>query len=303
MTSEKKNTIPFLHPGQTIGLIAPARKISKQELQPAIEIIKRRGYKIHLATHIWEQENQFAGTDNQRAADLQQMIINPEIKAVFSVRGGYGSIRIVDKIDFTPLISNPKWLVGYSDFTVFHCHLSRIKVPTIHATMPINFTGNTQESLNSLFNMLEGKKTEYFFSTNVLNRNGKAKGKLIGGNLSVLYSLLGSDSFPETKGNILFIEDLDEYLYHIDRMMMALKRAGKLENLAGLLVGGMTQMHDNSVPFGKNAETIIHEIVSGYSYPVAFGFPAGHIQDNRAIKFGSEVSFTVANQQSNIIFI
>ncbi|VAW29318.1 Muramoyltetrapeptide carboxypeptidase [hydrothermal vent metagenome] len=293
---------PYLKKGDAIGLVAPARRISEQELTTAVEIIESRGYKVVKGKYLFASENQFAGTDEKRAADMQQMIENPEVKAVFAVRGGYGSVRIVDKIDFRPLLKNPKRLAGYSDFTVFHNHLINMEIQSLHATMPLNFADNTPEALDSLFRTLEGEKPQYQFASHPLNRKGKVGGMLVGGNLSVLYSLMGSRSFPDTTGKILFLEDLDEYLYHIDRMMMALKRAGMLKNLAGLVVGGMTKMNDNSIPFGKTAEEIIRESVEEYGFPVAFGFPAGHQPDNRTLIMGAEVQLEVKEDSSEIDF-
>jgi muramoyltetrapeptide carboxypeptidase len=291
-----------LKTGDIIGLVAPARKISEQELAKAIDIIKNRGYRVLKSPHLFASENQFAGSDAMRAADMQQMIENPEVKAIFAVRGGYGSVRIVDKIDFRPLVKNPKWLAGYSDFTVIHNHLIHLGLQSLHATMPLNFAGNTPEALDSLFDTLEGKKLHYAWERKLLNRQGSANGILMGGNLSVLYSLLGSPSFPDTHGKILFLEDLDEYLYHIDRMMMALKRAGILENLAGIVVGGLTDMHDNAIPFGKTAEEILRESVEDYDFPVAFGFPAGHQPDNRTLIMGAEASLEVTATRSFLGF-
>ncbi len=293
---------PFLEKGDTIGLVAPARRISEQELIKAMGIIESRGYRVLKGKYLFASENQFAGTDEERTADFRQMIENPEVKAVFAVRGGYGSVRIVDKIDFRPLLKNPKWLAGYSDFTVFHNHLIAFGLQSLHATMPLNFTGNTPAALDSLFDVLEGLKPHYRFASHPLNRKGKAVGMMVGGNLSVLYSLLGSRSFPDTAGKILFLEDLDEYLYHIDRMMMALKRAGVFKNLAGLIIGGMTEMNDNIIPFGKTAEGIIRESVEEYDFPVAFGFPAGHQPDNRALIMGAEVRLKVDETGSILDF-
>ena len=293
---------PSLKKGDAIGLMAPARRINEQELTTAVEIIESRGYKVVKGKYLFASENQFAGTDEERTADFQQMIENPEVKAIFAVRGGYGCVRIVDKIDFRPLLKSPKWMAGYSDFTVFHNHLINTGIQSLHATMPLNFTGNTPEALDSLFRTLEGEKPQYQFASNPLNREGKASGILAGGNLSVLYSLIGSRSFPDTTGKILFLEDLDEYLYHIDRMMMALKRAGVFRNLSGLIIGGMTDMHDNTVPFGKTAEEIIRESVEEYNFPVAFGIAAGHIADNRTLIMGAEASLEVTENSSALDF-
>ncbi len=293
---------PSLKKGDAIGLVAPARRVSEQELTKAVSIIESRGYKVLKGKYLFASENQFSGTDEERTADFQQMLENPEVKAVFAVRGGYGSVRIIDKIDFCPLLKNPKWIAGYSDFTVFHNHLINLGLQSLHATMPLNFATNTPEALASLFDVLEGKRPQYHFVLHPLNRKGKAVGMLVGGNLSVLYSVMGSDSFPDTAGKILFLEDLDEYLYHIDRMMMALKRAGVFKNLAGLIIGGMTGMNDNAIPFGKTAEEIIRESVEEYDFPVAFGFPAGHQPDNRALIMGAEVRLEVKEGHLEIDF-
>jgi muramoyltetrapeptide carboxypeptidase len=278
-----------LHKGDTIGLVAPARKISKKELAPAVKIIESRGYNIAFGKHLSDSHGQFAGSDASRIEDFSDMILNPEIKAILAVRGGYGSVRIIDSLPLVALPTQPKWIAGYSDITVFHAHINNMNVQTLHGSMPINFATNTQEALDSFFDVLEGKLPKYTFENHPFNRRGKVRGTLVGGNLSVLYSLLGSASFPKTEHPILFLEDLDEYLYHIDRMMIALKRTGFLSKLSGLVVGAMTDMHDNSVPFGKTAEEIIREAVDEYHFPVAFNFPAGHIPDNRALIMGGTV--------------
>ena len=183
-------------------------------------------------------------------------------------------------------MQNPKWIVGYSDVTVLHCKLHSLGVESLHATMPINFPSNTKKSLDTLFDALIGKEITYDYQDSPQNIKGDAEGIIVGGNLSVLYSLLGSDIFPDTKDKILFIEDIDEYLYHIDRMMMAFERAGVLDNIKGLVVGGMTGMHDNAVPFGMSAEDIILEKVADKNIPVTFNFPAGHFEDNQALILG-----------------
>lgn len=295
-------TPPPLKQGDKIGIMSPARKISSEELANATKIIEEKGFKVELGKSINSQFNQFAGSDDLRANDLNFMLNNDEIKAIIFARGGYGSVRIIDKINFESFKNNPKWLAGYSDITVFHSHLnSVVKCKSIHSSMPVNFAENTSISLNSLFDALCGKKLSTEFQNNKLNRNGEVNAEIIGGNLSVIYSLLGSKSFPDTRGKILFLEDLDEYLYHIDRMMMAFKRAGVFNNLAGLIIGAMSDMHDNSVPFGKTAEEIIYETVEEYEFPVAFNFPAGHIDDNRAIIMGENYSFNVNNESSKLI--
>lgn len=283
-----------LKKGDTIGIVAPARKITLREIRKAILIIKNRGFQVIYHDDLFAARDQYAGNDDDRAVYFQKMLDDDRVKAIFAARGGYGSVRIIDKLDFSRFEENPKWIVGYSDITVFHNHINRnFGIETLHATMPVNFAGNTDEALNGLFDVLNGNFPDYSLTNHPLNRQGSSNGILTGGNLSVLYSLCGSLSFPETENKILFLEDLDEYLYHVDRMMTALKRAGVLKNLAGLIVGGMTRMNDNEIPFGKTAEEIIREAVDEYDYPVCFGFPAGHIFDNRPLIMGAEVEMKV----------
>ena len=277
---------PKLKVGGKIGIISTARKISLQELTPAITILESWGLEVVLGKNIFEEDNQFAGTIEQRTADLQSMTDNEDIKAILCARGGYGSIQIIDNIDFTTLQKSPKWIVGFSDITVLHSHLNNLGLATLHATMPINFATNTNKALKGLKNILFGNEKNIKCSSHPFNKYGKAEAEIVGGNLSILYSLLGSESDINTDRKILFIEDLDEYLYHIDRMMMSFKRNGKLENLKALIVGGMSDMNDNDIPFGETTEEIILQHTKGYDFPICFGFPAGHLDDNRAIKFG-----------------
>lgn len=283
-----------LKSGDKIGIVAPARKVSMDDIQQAIIMIEEAGFKAVYDDSLFDQDRQFAGDDHSRIASFQRMLDDDEVKAIISARGGYGSIRVIDGLNFERFEKTPKWIIGYSDITVFHSHIVRNElVQTLHATMLLNFLENSNEALLGMFEVLEGKNPEYTLAAHQLNREGNTRGVLCGGNLSVLYSMMGSKSFPETDGKILFLEDLDEYLYHIDRMMMALKRAGILENLSGLIVGGMTDMNDNTIPFGRTAEEIISEAVAEYKYPVCYGFPAGHIDDNRPLIMGAEIVMEV----------
>lgn len=296
---------PFLHPGDCVGIVAPARKISAQELKPAIEFLEAHGLRVALGKNIFAKDNQFAGTDEQRASDFQDFLDNTDIKAIICARGGYGSVRIIDRLDFSAFSKNPKWICGYSDVTVFHSHLQTLGFSTLHCTMPINIHSEDFYSPNntSMIRALTGKTLAYTVPEFPLNRKGEASGTIVGGNLSILYSLLASKSDISTKGKILFIEDLDEYLYHIDRMMMALKRAGKLDGLAGLVVGGMSDMNDNTIPFGQTAEEIIARICAEYDYPICFNFPSGHLENNMALRLGTEVKLSVSDRQSSLLFI
>lgn len=291
-----------LSQGDTIGLICTARKIDLEEIQFAIQIIEERDYQVKIGNSVGAIHHQYAGDDELRRKDLQQMLDDPNIKAILVCRGGYGTVRIIDDIVYNRFIDNPKWIIGYSDVTALHSHLNHVMgIGTLHATMPINFKENTTTSIQSLFSAIEGKQLRYKIDTHPLNQEGVANAQVVGGNLSILYSLLGTNTLLHASKRILFLEDLDEYLYHIDRMMIALKRAGKLNNLAGVIVGGMTQMNDNAIPYGKSAEEIISEYVRGYDIPVCFGFPAGHIDDNRAIKLGVTAELRVSSEGVSFI--
>lgn len=296
------NKIPHLKQNDKIAIVATARKISADELAFAIETFKAWGLQPVLGKDIYEIENQFAGSDKQRAEDLQWAINDDSIKAIIIARGGYGTVRIVDAIDFTKLKTNPKFIIGYSDVTILHSHIhAHIGLPTLHATMPINFNKNA-EAVETLRKCLFGEPVSYHFEVNPLNKVGEANGVLVGGNLSLLYALSGTASDIDTKDKILFLEDLDEYLYHIDRMMLNLKRSGKLENLKALVVGGFTDMKDNTVPFGKTAEEIILDAVKEYNFPVCFNFPAGHIDRNLALYFGKEVNLKISQNNCSLSF-
>lgn len=295
IVNRKMRKINFLKQGDQVGIVSTARKISLEEISQSISTIESWGLKVVVGKTIGLEQNQYAGTDEQRLQDFQMMLDNPEIKAIICARGGYGTVRIIDEIDFRKFLKQPKWICGFSDVTVLHSHLHSVyDIPSIHSPMLIQFSKNTPESIDTLRKALFGEKLEYEFSTHPLNRNGEAKGILVGGNLSLLHTLSGTASDINTDGKFLFIEDLDEYLYHIDRMILNLKRSGKLENLAGLIVGGMTKMKDNEIPFGKNAEEIIFDAVKEFDFPVCFNFPAGHIEDNRALIFGEKISLQIS---------
>ena len=296
--SLEKTELSALKKGDAVALISTARKVSSEELDFAITKIKSWGLNVCFGKNLFKKQHQFAGTTQERADDLQWALDDNNIKAVFFARGGYGSVHVVDCVDWQAFTINPKWLIGFSDITVFHSHVHQCyNTPTIHAAMPITYPQNTDGAIKNIRDLLFGEKVSYKFEGHSFNKNGKVKSAIIGGNLSILYSLLGSKSQLNTDGKILFLEDLDEYLYHIDRMMQALKRAGMLENLSGLIVGGMNGMNDNTIPFGKTAEEIIRDVVSEYAYPVAFNIPAGHINENLPLLFGKKASFTVATNQ------
>ena len=287
--------IPFLHPGSKVAIVAPARKVTPEEMEYAITWLKDKGFVPVYDERLFAEHYIFAGDDEFRAAVFQEYLDDENIDAIWLARGGYGSIRVIDKLDFTKFLQHPKWIIGFSDTTVIHGKLNRLGCPSLHASMPYCFDNKIIEAKQSLVDALMGKPLKYEFSAHPLNRIGVVEGEIVGGNLSVLYGMIGSDSFPETDGKILFIEEVDEYIYHVDRMMLALKRAGKLANLKGLVVGGLTQIHDNPDPFGQSVEEVIADAVKDYDYPLCFGFPAGHFSDNRTLVFGQKVRLEITS--------
>lgn len=295
---ENRKQAPYLQEGDVIGLVAPARSISQEAIEMAIEIFESWGFQVALGSNLFGSDKQFSGSDAARAHDMQTMIDNPKVRAIVAARGGYGTARMVDLVNWKPLLLDPKWMVGFSDMTVLHAHLQKnLGLETIHASMPLSFPENAgTDSLESLRKALTGELTGYLLDGHPLNKPGAAAGILCGGNLSVLYSILGSSSDLPFDDKILFLEDLDEYLYHIDRMMLNLTRSGRLKGIRGLILGGFSQMRDNEVPFGKSAEEIIMESCNGLDIPMAFNLPFGHIPRNLALYLGRELSIDVGNQ-------
>jgi muramoyltetrapeptide carboxypeptidase len=295
-------TPAILQKGDTIAILATARKNVDDNLKPAIDLLHSWGLEVIIGNTIGLDNNQLAGTDEQRAADFQQQLDNPNIKGIWCVKGGYGTVRIIDLLDFTQFKRNPKWIIGFSDITVLHNHLNTMGFKSIHGIMPISITRASTEAIESLKLALFGGQLTYQIAADGMNRVGTATGELVGGNLSILYSLLGSPSAIDCTDKILFIEDLDEYLYHIDRMMMNLKRNGCLESIKGIIVGSMSKMRDNDIPWGKNAVQIVEDVTKAYNIPILYSFPAGHIHDNRALILGSKVSMNVGKYSSSVIF-
>lgn len=286
-----------LSKGSKIAIVSTARFITESDIEYSLQYIRDNGFVPVYDKRLFAVSGQFAGDDDFRANVLQSYLDNPDIDAILCARGGYGTIRIIDKLKFDKFINKPKWIIGYSDVTVLHAKLQSLGFESIHASMPINFRDNTETALTSLINALTSQDLYYEIKNSPLNIQGEAEAEIVGGNISVLYSMLGSSIFPDTNGKILFLEDLDEYLYHIDRMMFAFERAGILDGIKGLIVGGLTKMHDNNIPFGKTAEEIILERVADKGTPVCFNFPAGHIDDNRAIILGRKIRLSIQNAQ------
>lgn len=293
---------PYLQKGDTVAILSTARKNIDDNLKPAIDLLHSWGLEVLIGKTIGLENNQLAGTDEQRADDFQTQMDNPNIKAIWCMRGGYGTVRMIDLLDFTKFKQNPKWIVGFSDVTVLHSYINTMNIASIHAAMPITIGKASAESIETLRKSLFGQSLEYQLPFDSANRLGTAKGEIVGGNLSILYSMMGSNAQIDCKGKVLFIEDLDEYLYHIDRMMMSLKRCGCFDGLNALIVGTMTKMNDNEIPWGKNANQIIEDVVKNYSFPVLYNFPAGHFRDNRALILGKQVSIELNTTTSKVTF-
>ena len=285
----------YLKKGDRICVVSPAGKVEKGRIIAGMKLFEQAGFEVVWGDHVFDSHFQFASTDARRLHDLQQALDDPECRAVVCARGGYGAIRMVDKLDLLAFRRQPKWLVGFSDITVLHAFFQREGFCSIHGAMPGFYLkdGQPSESFNALLKALRGETSQVMVPHHEFNRPGDANGKLVGGNLSIVYSLMGTPFEPETDGNILFIEDLAEYLYHLDRIMHSLKLSGKIERLNGLLVGGFTKMKDNDAPFGQSALEIIRDAVKEYSFPVCFDFPAGHIDRNLPLVFGAEYRLEV----------
>lgn len=300
----------YLKPGDTIGITCPSGYISLEEVQPAIEKMKEWGFNIRLGDTVGARDFTFAGCDEQRAKDFQSMIDDPSIKAVMLGRGGYGAVRIIDKIDFNKFVLKPKWIIGFSDATVFHCHINRnFGIPTIHSKMCNSFPSDWNaalpeqiDSIESIRKCLTGDEMKYDVVSDPMNIMGTVSGVLVGGNLSIIQSLAASKSDLYTAGKILFIEEVEEYLYSIDRMLWNLKRSGKLSKLKGLVVGGFNNIKpdDPGEDFGKTVYEMVLEKVEEYKYPVCFNFPVGHQKVNYALKCGVRHKLTVANESVSL---
>lgn len=280
---------PYLKKGDTIGIVCPAGSMPLSRIKNCISTLKGWGYNVVCGKTLGKRSNYFSGTDTERCADFQQMLNNKNVQAILCARGGYGVSRIIDDIDFSGFQKNPKWIIGYSDITVLHAHIFKnYATATLHAPMAAAFNDfeNGEPFLQTLNNALKGEKFFYESASHPLNKDGKCEGALLGGNLSILVNLIGTQSETDTHGKILFVEDIDEYIYQIDRMFVQLKRSGKLDRIAGLILGGFTGTKDTRLPFGKTVGETIYEHVKEYDFPVCFNFPVSHSNENITLKHG-----------------
>ena len=288
--------------GDLIYITAPAKAIEKEHVDFAVAFFENADFRVLVSKNCLGQHHYFSGTDEERLEDLQYGIDHPEVKAIVCARGGYGCVRIVDRIQWASMLREPKWMVGFSDVTVFHQHLQRFNLPSIHGSMVLNFKDNSHEALNTLLMALKGESFSVAATSN-FNKSGSAEGTIVGGNLSIVYSLIGTNNQPDYSDKILFVEDLAEHLYHIDRMFYALNKSGILDKIRGLVVGGMTELEDTATPFGMSVEEIILAHFQYRNIPIAFGFPAGHLNDNRALILGKKVRFNVEGTTSELRFL
>ena len=297
---------PYLKKGDTVAIVAPSGilKNREREVQQAKDLLKNWGLNVVVGDHVFSKANHFAGTDDERCEDLQKVMDDPKISAIWCARGGYGTVRILDKLDYTKFKEHPKWIIGYSDITALHNQLHNNGFQSLHALMCVSLTkdlSEIKETVDTFKSTLFGKPVSYILEGSSDNKIGKATGPLVGGNLTMLHTMLGSDESLDTSGKILFIEEIGEYKYHIDRMLQSMKRAGYFENLGGLIVGDMTKLRKNTTLWGSSIEQLILDAVADYDFPIAFNMPAGHEKDNRALVLGKTVTLDVSKDSSSVI--
>ena len=289
--------------GDLISIVAPAKSIKPEIVNFAKSFLIQKGFRVVVSTHCLGNHHYYSGTDEERKLDFQSSLDSPDVRAILCARGGYGSVRLIDQLNWSTFKENPKWIIGFSDITVFHHIIHSMGIQSIHGTMPLNFKENTNEALETLLMSLRGEPFKIQCDGNNRNKEGAAKGALIGGNLSIIYSLLSSPYAFECKNKILFIEDLSEQYYHIDRMLYTLKLSGVFSQIIGLIVGGMTEMRDTEVSFGQDVSEIILNHIKGTDIPVCFDFPSGHIKDNRAMIIGADVFFQVSHSNVELSYV
>lgn len=311
IANEKQNNTlkqpPYLKTGDTVAIVAPSGILKNRtdEVQQAQALLKRWGLHSVVGKHVFSEADHFAGTDDERCEDLQEALDNPKISAIWCARGGYGTVRILDKLDYSKFKQNPKWLIGYSDITALHNQIHNEGVESLHAIMCVSLPKDESEieaSISTLKNTLFGNPLSYTLKGSSYNKTGTTSGQLVGGNLTMLQTMLGSKTSIDTFGKILFIEEIGEYKYHIDRMLQSLKRAGYFDNCKGVIVGDMTKLRTNTTLWGTSVEQLILDALADYDFPIAFNMPAGHEKDNRALILGRTVQLTVDYKQSSVVF-
>ncbi|MEM6517017.1 MAG: LD-carboxypeptidase [Bacteroidota bacterium] len=292
---------PFLKPGDTVAIVAPSGilKSRQGEINQAVTLLKQWGLNAVVGKHVFAKADHFAGTDEERCEDFQTVLNDPKISAIWCARGGYGTVRILDKLDYTKFKQHPKWVIGYSDITALHNQIHNLGYQSIHALMCVSLTkdlNDIKETVSTFKSTIFGNPVDYNLEGSTYNKVGNAKGQLVGGNLTMLHTMLGSKTSIDTSGKILFIEEIGEYKYHIDRMLQSLKRAGYFDNCAGLVVGDMSKLRKNTTLWGSSVEQLVLDALSEYDFPIAFNMPAGHEKDNRAMVFGKTVELEVTKE-------
>lgn len=298
---------PYLKAGDTVAIVAPSGVLKNRndEVNRAKKLLESWKLHVVIGKNVFSQADHFAGTDQERCEDFQRALDDPKIKAIWSARGGYGTVRILDKLDYTQFLKQPKWVIGYSDITALHNQIHNLGVQTLHAIMAVSLPSNLsdiEQSIATFKNTIFGQPLSYTLKGSTYNKTGEAKGPLVGGNLTILHTMLGSKESLDTSGKILFIEEIGEYKYHIDRMLQSLKRAGYFDNCKGVIVGDMSRMRKNTTLWGTSIEQLILDALSDYDFPIAFNMPAGHEKDNRALILGRDVSLKVEKTKSTVVF-
>ena len=298
---------PYLKAGDTVAIVAPSGilKHREREVQQAVDLLKSWGLHAVVGKNVFSKSNHFAGTDEERCADLQNAMDDPKISAIWCARGGYGTVRVLDKLNYIKFRKNPKWIIGYSDITALHNQVHNEGFQSLHALMCVSLTkdiGDVKEAVSTFKSAIFGNPENYILEGSKYNEIGEASGELVGGNLTMLHTMLGSDTSIDTTGKILFIEEIGEYKYHIDRMLQSMKRAGYFDNLNGLVVGDMSRMRTNTTLWGTSVEQLILDALEDYDFPIAFNMPAGHEKDNRALVLGKVVNLKVEKNESKLSY-
>ncbi|MBN4070190.1 LD-carboxypeptidase [Olleya sp. AH-315-F22] len=305
--SKKLIQPPYLKAGDTVAIVAPSGILlnREKEINQAVELLKSWNLNVFVGENVYSQNGHFAGTDNERATDFQKALDNPNIKAIWAARGGYGTVRILDKLNYTKFKENPKWVIGYSDITALHNQIHNEGFESIHALMATSLTDDLEDikdNVSTFKDAIFGNALTYTIEGSKHNKTGTSSGQLVGGNLTLLHTMLGSNTSINTNEKIIFFEEIGEYAYHIDRMLQSLKRARYFENCKGIIVGSISKVRKNTTDWGTSIEQLILDVVKDYDFPVLFNFPVGHEDDNRALILGRNIKLTVGKDTSSVVF-